>query len=380
MPGGFGAGWGCSPRSGWVLERAWSAGLLRPREPGRIDVRVIPPLGPDAVARLLRERVDGPLGRRALARVQEASGGNPFYALELARALPAGGPPSPALPLPASLDEVVAARLAGLGREVEEVLLAIAALSEPTLELLERALGPGVARLLEAAEERGVVALEGGQVRFTHPLLADGVYARVTPGRRRAMHRRLSGAVTDLEERARHLAYAGMPDAVAALEEAARHVRARGAPDAAAELLELALGLGGDEELRVRAAEHHYDAGDPRRAQALLEQAIEALQPGEARAEALFRLGEIRYHDDSFREARELLERAQSEAGDNERLHVMIELRLTFTLFNLGLPSAAAGPARSALARAEQLGDRGAAGAGARLRGHGRLLPRPWTR
>ena len=224
--------------------------------------------------------MDGPLGRRALARVQEASGGNPFYALELARALPAGGPPSPALPLPASLDEVVAARLAGLGREVEEVLLAIAALSEPTLELLERALGPGVARLLEAAEERGVVALEGGQVRFTHPLLADGVYARVTAGRRRAMHRRLSGAVTDLEERARHLAYAGMPDAVAALEEAARHVRARGAPDAAAELLELALGLGGDEELRVRAAEHHYDAGDPRRAQALLEQAIEALRPG----------------------------------------------------------------------------------------------------
>ena len=339
------------------VEHAWSAGRLRAREPGRVDVCVIPPLGPDAVARLLRERVDGPLGRRALARVQNASGGNPFYALELARALPAGGPPSPALPLPASLDEVVAARLAGFGREVEEVLLATAAMSEPTLELLERALGPGVARLLEAAEERGVVATEGGQVRFTHPLLADGVYALVTSGRRRAMHRRLSGAVTDPEERARHLAYAGMPDAVAALEEAARQVRARGAPDAAAELLELALGLGGDEELRVRAAEHHSDAGDPRRAQALLEQAIEALPPGGTRAEASFRLAEIRYHDDSFREARQLLERAQSHAGDNERLHVMIELRLTFTLFNLGLPVAAAGPARSALARAEQLGE-----------------------
>jgi DNA-binding CsgD family transcriptional regulator len=339
-------------------DRAWSAGLLRPRELGRIEARVIPPLRPAAVARLLRERVQGPLGRRALARVQQASGGNPFYALELARALPAGGPPSPALPLPASLDEIVAARLAGLGREVEEVLLAIAALSEPTLELLERALGPGVARPLEVAEERGVVMLEGGQVRFIHPLLADGVYSRVTAIRRRSMHRRLSGAVTDPEERARHLAYAGMPDAVAALEEAARHVRARGAPDAAAELLELALGLGGGEELRVRAAEHHYDAGDPRRAQALLDQAIEGLPPGEARAEALFRLAEIRYHDDSFREARELLERAQSEARGNERLHVMIELRLTFTLFSLGLTPAAAGSARSALARAEQLHDR----------------------
>ena len=185
------------------------------------------------------------------------------------------------LPLPASLDEIVAARLAGIEGEVEEVLLAIAALSEPTLELLERALGPGVARSLDVAEERGVVMLEGGQVRFMHPLLADGVYARATAIRRRSMHLRLSGAVTDPEERARHLAYAGARDAVAALEEAARHVRARGAPDAAAELLELALGLGGAEELRVRAAEHHYDAGDPRRAQALLEQAIEGLPPGD---------------------------------------------------------------------------------------------------
>ena len=354
LPGG--AGLLASQRVG--MERAWTAGRLRPREPGRMDVCVIPPLGPPAVARLLRERVDEPLERRALVRVQDASGGNPYYALELARALPAGELPSPALPLPASLDDVVGARLAGLGRELEEVLLAIAALSEPTLELLQLALGPGVAGLLEPAEEHGVVAFEGGQVRFTHPLLANSVYARVASGRRRAMHRRLSGVVTDLEERARHLAYAGMPDAVAVLEEAARHVHARGAPDAAAELLELALGLGGDGELRVRAAEHHYDAGDPQRAQALLEQAIEGLQPGSVRAEALFRLGEIRYHDDSVPEARELLERAQTEAGDNERLQVMIELRLTFTLFNLGLPSASAGPARSALARAEQLGDR----------------------
>jgi hypothetical protein len=64
------------------------------------------------------------------------------------------------------------------------------------------------------------------------------------------------------------------------------------------------------------------------------------------------------YHDESFREARELLERARSEARGNERLHVMIELRLTFTRFNLGLAPAAAGSARSALARAEQLDDR----------------------
>lgn len=100
----------------------------------------------------------------------------------------------------------------------------------------------------------------------------------------------------------------------------------RGAPDAAAELLELALGLGGGAELRVRAAEHHFDAGDTRRAQALLEEAIAAFPAGESRAEALLLLGETRYHDDSFPEARPLLEQARAEAVGNERLLVMIDL------------------------------------------------------
>ena len=59
--------------------------------------------------------------------------------------------------------------------------MAIAASSEPTPALLERALGPGVTARLEVAEERGVVELDGGRVRFTYPLLADGVYARAPP-------------------------------------------------------------------------------------------------------------------------------------------------------------------------------------------------------
>ena len=201
-----------------------------------------------------------------------------------------------------------------------------------------------------------MIELDGSRVRFAHPLLANGVYARARSSHRRAIHRRLSAAVWNLEERARHLAFAGIvPDAVAALDEAARYVRSRGAPDAAAELLELALGLGGGQELRLRAAEHHFDAGDPRRAQALLEEAIRALPAGEARAQALLLLAEVRYKDDSFPEARTLLEQAQTETGANERLRVMVDLRLAFTLFNLGLVPAAAGPAASALALAEQL-------------------------
>jgi predicted ATPase len=66
-----------------------------------------------AVLRTLRDRA---LARPTLLRVHEASGGNPFYALELARALGDGAALDPAdpLPVPDRLEELVTARLAGL--------------------------------------------------------------------------------------------------------------------------------------------------------------------------------------------------------------------------------------------------------------------------
>ena len=221
-------------------EGAWVKALTRLRERDRERVHAVAGFDIGDLARVLDERAERRLERRVLARVHEVSGGNPFYALELARAAPADGPLPPALPLPASLEEIVATRMAGLGEEVEGVLLAVAALADPSVELLERALGPAVAEMLDEAEARGMIELDGQRVRFTHPLLSNGVYARAPSGRRRAMHRRLSAAVADHEERARHLALAGAgPEALAALDEAAREVRVRGAPDAAAELSSL---------------------------------------------------------------------------------------------------------------------------------------------
>ena len=111
---------------------------------GGEEVRRLQPLSADDLQRLLRERAPAPLTRRSLARIHAASGGNPFYALELARALPAGRAASAALPLPSTLEDVVGARLAELGDEAEEALLAVAALAKPTVALLEQALGPGV--------------------------------------------------------------------------------------------------------------------------------------------------------------------------------------------------------------------------------------------
>jgi glutamate 5-kinase len=211
-------------------------------------------------------------------------------------------------------------------------------------------------RDLGAAEDCDLIAFDGPRVRFSHPLLAHGAYSRATRSDRREMHRHASALVVDPEERARHLAAAAHPrEAVPALDVAARHVRARGAPETAAELLELALELGGGDELRVRAAEHHLDAGDPTRARATLEEAVRVLPAGPARAQALLLLGEVRYKSDSFSASRAVFEDARDEIGDREPDRVMLELRIAYVLGNLGLLPPAAELTRAALAHARAL-------------------------
>lgn len=329
------------------------------REPDRVDLQSVGALSDAELGKLLSDRAPDPLERRILARISEASGGNPFYALELSRGIDADATPAAGLPLPKSLEEVVAAKVAGLSEEVYEALLAASALADPTPSLLERAFGPDAVAALEAAEERQLVVLEGDRVRFEHPLLAHGIYTAASGPRRREMHRHLSAVVPNPEERARHLAHARvLPDAIEALDEASRYVRARGAPDAAAELLELALELGGSRELLVRAAEYHFDAGDVLRSQELANEAIETLDGGESLAEALL-LSTEHFLAESYSESTDLLERALSEAESNNLLQAKIGLSVAQDYYQLGRWEKTAEMAEVTLAAAQRLGEPG---------------------
>jgi hypothetical protein len=263
------------------------------------DRRRVVRLGPLSLAALheiIKARLGHALPRPTLVRIEEASRGNPFHALEIAREVLRRGPEwaGMSLPVPDDVRVLLAARIRRLPTETRGALLAAAALSEPNVELVdESVLGP--------AEEAEIVRVEpDGAIAFQHPLFASVVYESAPRRRRRDLHRSMAALVRNPEERARHLALAseGPNEAVARrLGEAAERALARGAPSAAAELMELAVGLTppGDPETllrrRTRQADYLNSTGDTHRAREMLERAIEGARPGPRRAEALLLLG-----------------------------------------------------------------------------------------
>ena len=339
------------------LDRAFGAGRLTRTRLG--------PLSIGALRVLLEWRLGHAYRRPALLRIAEVSGGNPLFALEIARALgpaPALEPGAP-LPVPDSLRELVQSRVAATSPEARAALLTAAALSHPTASLVEQ--GSSEAGLT-AAEEAGLLSVERDRVWFAHPLYASAVYAAAGNQRRRTLHRDLAGLVADPEERVRHLALAtASPDeaVAAALEEAAAGARERGAWETAGDLLEQARALTPSDRVDaalargVRAAEHHIHAGDRPRARALIEDLLSGAPTGPLRSDALRLLAEIRYHEDSLAEAVALLEEAAEHAED-PALAVTIELNLTFVRCNhLGDFPSADPHADRALAYAALAGD-----------------------
>ncbi len=213
--------------------------------PARTVRVVLEPLDLPELHTLLRSRLGRSWPRPTMQRIHEISGGNPFHALELAGALCDGDLQEREPPLPRSLGQLVRERIRGLSSDVQALLVAAAALAEPTVKRVQSALAasPGtVEHLLAMAEKADVVGVDGHRITFTHPLLATAVHASPAADLR-DLHRRLASVVSDPEQRARHLALAAVradAETIEALDDPAARARARSAPSAAAELLDLA--------------------------------------------------------------------------------------------------------------------------------------------
>jgi hypothetical protein len=182
----------------------------------RVELLPVGPLSLGALHSLLKARLGRTFARPTLLRLHEISGGNPFFALELARVLGTDIDPTQPLRVPETLEGLVLARLdvARLGRLPIRV---------------------------------------GGRATAPH-----GIVARI---------------VDDPIVRARHLALSTeSPDIeiAAALEEASALASARGAPIVAAEFGEHALRLtapDADDDRHRRATQHRRH--QERRADAL---------------------------------------------------------------------------------------------------------------
>jgi DNA-binding CsgD family transcriptional regulator len=331
--------------------------------PGRAQVVEVPPLDLDALRKVLDPIVSS-ISRRLLRRIHEIAGGNPMYAIELARTLPSSG--SENVWLPTSMQQAVAGRLDRVRAELTPLLDIVAAQgrADPA-EAAELLPDADVDLLLSEALEQGLLVIEEGVVRFSHPLLGAAVYERMPPLARRSLHGRLAEVARDPDARARHIALsAEEPDERIArlLEEASTRARARGAHAVAAHFAGRSARVtppenGEDRRRRVILEVHSLQAaGDSARALALAEKAIEGWPPGPQRAELLVLAAFT--SSQGMDASIALTARALDEVGDDVALRCrVLEARANERSF-AGDVEGALEDLRAAVAISDGLGDR----------------------
>lgn len=259
----------------------------------------VPALDADEIVALIRSRTERDLPRAVLLRAAEASGGNPFFAVELARVWAGAATDTlDALPVPPSLRALVDVRLDDLGPSSREAVTVASALASPTVAVLA-ALGIAGDDIV-AAERADVLVVEQGRIRFAHPLIAAAAYDGLTGSERAALHRRLTEVVTGVEERARHRALGSeSPDeeVAAGLDAAVARAVSRADVHAATDAARLAiratpLGTDAVAAREYRLARLLFVAGEPE-ARPLLERLCGPEVPDEVRGPAQVTMCEL---------------------------------------------------------------------------------------
>ncbi|MFC4032450.1 AAA family ATPase [Streptomyces polygonati] len=307
------------------------------------------------------------------ARIAQTAAGNPFIALELARALAAAGhppgrpDPGGPLPVPAGVRTLLLDRLDPLSARARRTLLAAGAADRPTVRLLRRAGCEHAAADLAEAAALGIVEAPGpGVVRFCQPLMPRLVYEAASAAGRRRVHDALARAAEDPVEQAHHLAsLAPGRDArtAAALADAATAARRRGAPAIAARLGQLAADRtppgdrAADTDRRLTAAEDAVAAGDYPLARRIAHEVLaESGQPAE-RVRAWIVV--VDSCGQALAEVADVFPQALEDARDDPELLARLHYRMSWRAWLVAgsAPTAHTHAARSAVL-ARQAGDR----------------------
>ncbi len=166
-------------------------------ELGRLDSVERIELGPMTraeLALLLEGIRGGSVEVATLDDIAQRSGGNAFFAEELA-----GARTRTDGDLPANLLDLLRDRVSGLSPSTVEVLRDAAVIGRRFSDvLLQRVHSGGVDDALRAAVDAHVLAIEAGSLAFRHALVHEAVLADMLPGRRVQVHAAVASA---LEER-----------------------------------------------------------------------------------------------------------------------------------------------------------------------------------
>jgi DNA-binding CsgD family transcriptional regulator/tetratricopeptide (TPR) repeat protein len=155
---------------------------------------VLAPLDRAGVAALVEAITGVTPSARLTGRLVQRAAGNPFFTEELL----AAGPD--ALTLPASVGDVLAARVVRLPAAGQRVLGAAAVLGRAVPHELLTAVAEAVDLddgLLATLSHR-LLEPCGDGYRFRHPLIQETVYGRLLPGARQALHARAAAALAEL--------------------------------------------------------------------------------------------------------------------------------------------------------------------------------------
>jgi DNA-binding NarL/FixJ family response regulator len=322
------------------------------------------PVTVGALFELLAARLTVQLARPVLLRVHATSGGNPLYALELARALdrleivPRPGVP---LPVPTSLDELVAERVRSLPPDVRQIAAGTAA----SWRFTDAGLEPGA---VERAVLAGLVVVdeplllgEPRIVRAAHPLVSAAAYAALPAAERRTLHQRLLAATDDPLERARHAALAATradPQIARALDAGVAAALAAGAPDIAVDLSRLALQHTDSDADRATRLDLLADglvrAGDSPGAAQAERQAIALTPDVSQRVRRRIRLAEITTEVTGWGSAVDELKVAAAEAAVDPVVRSEVLLSLAAVTDDITLADACAAEAVALLEQAGQ--------------------------
>jgi DNA-binding CsgD family transcriptional regulator len=290
------------------------------------------PLDVRSAAELVSRHAGGAIAAPVQDFLVEQSRGNALALVELpvslSRAQLAGKEPLPeTLPLTRDVQRLFLGRVDRLPEPTQLLLLVIAADDSGKLSTIMRAARRlGVPEdALTAAERSGVVSVQGMSLELRHPLVRSAAYQRAASAERRAVHLALAEALdreVEQDQRAWHLAAAAPgPDARVADELAAAAERAshRSGHAAAATAYERSAQLSVEDQSKsvrlVAAATSAWDAGQPSRALALLEQASPLVTDPHTRAQLEHVRGVVQFRCGGLLEAFDTLVRGSEVAA-----------------------------------------------------------------